>query len=205
MFNNYGNLKNKKLSQILQSQKTATENVFKRKKIPFRSFEIINRSEEASNPIIAPDILTKYQWSVWRWGYDNLANDYIIPPDMDTNANIIGNSKDTTLVFDGNGYASNWGFYNVLLRVETEWGCWDTAMLTFEVDPLIDFEIPNVFTPAGKGKDGDGINDSFLKAEKLIGLESMEGVIYNRWGRKVTDLTYNVGGGYEGQWGCRGQ
>jgi len=158
---------------------------------------LINRSEEASNPIIAPDILTKYQWSVWRWGYDNLANDYIIPPDMDTNANIIGNSKDTTLVFDGNGYASNWGFYNVLLRVETEWGCWDTAMLTFEVDPLIDFEIPNVFTPAGKGKDGDGINDSFLKAEKLIGLESMEGVIYNRWGRKVTDLTYNVGGGYE--------
>ena len=47
LFNNYGNLKNKKLSQILQSQKTATENVFKRKKIPFRSFEIINRSEEA--------------------------------------------------------------------------------------------------------------------------------------------------------------
>ena len=31
---------------FLNSQKIATENVFKRKKIPFRSFEIINRSEE---------------------------------------------------------------------------------------------------------------------------------------------------------------
>ena len=30
----------------MMSQKIATENVFMRKKIPFRSFEILNRSEE---------------------------------------------------------------------------------------------------------------------------------------------------------------
>ncbi len=39
-------LKNKNLSKILNSQRNATEEVFRRKKIPFRSFEIQNRSEE---------------------------------------------------------------------------------------------------------------------------------------------------------------
>ena len=36
----------KDLNKILYSQKIATENVFKRKKIPFRSFEIFNRDEK---------------------------------------------------------------------------------------------------------------------------------------------------------------
>ena len=39
-------LKNKSLSKILYSQKKATENVFSKKKIPFRSFEIKKRDEK---------------------------------------------------------------------------------------------------------------------------------------------------------------
>ena len=39
-------LRNKNLSEIIFAQKKATEIVFKRKKIPFRSFEIKNRSEK---------------------------------------------------------------------------------------------------------------------------------------------------------------
>ena len=39
-------LKNKNLSQILYAQKKATENIFKRKNIPFRSFEIFKRDEK---------------------------------------------------------------------------------------------------------------------------------------------------------------
>ena len=39
-------LKNKNLSQIILSQKLATENVFLKKNIPFRSFEINNRDEK---------------------------------------------------------------------------------------------------------------------------------------------------------------
>ena len=39
-------LKNKKISEITLSQKKATENVFKIKNIPFRSFEIKKRSEK---------------------------------------------------------------------------------------------------------------------------------------------------------------
>ena len=46
LFNEFLNMKNKSFNQILNSQKKATQNVFKIKKIPFRSFEILNRSEE---------------------------------------------------------------------------------------------------------------------------------------------------------------
>ena len=43
---NYNNLKEKNISQIIHAQKKATENVFKRKNIPFRSFEIKKRDEK---------------------------------------------------------------------------------------------------------------------------------------------------------------
>ena len=46
LMNNYSILKNKNINKILESQKKATEIVFRREKIPFRSFEIINRSEK---------------------------------------------------------------------------------------------------------------------------------------------------------------
>ncbi|MDB9826003.1 glucose-6-phosphate isomerase [Candidatus Pelagibacter sp.] len=39
-------IKNKNLNQIMLSQKKATENVFLKKNIPFRSFEILNRDEK---------------------------------------------------------------------------------------------------------------------------------------------------------------
>ena len=43
----YKFLKNKNVSEIIYAQKKATENVFIRKKIPFRSFEIKKRNEKA--------------------------------------------------------------------------------------------------------------------------------------------------------------
>ncbi|MDB4846685.1 glucose-6-phosphate isomerase [Candidatus Pelagibacter sp.] len=39
-------LKNKNIGEIIEAQKIATEKVFLKKKIPFRSFEILNRNEE---------------------------------------------------------------------------------------------------------------------------------------------------------------
>ena len=39
-------LKNKNLNQIIYSQKKATENVFNRKNIPYRSFEIMKKNEK---------------------------------------------------------------------------------------------------------------------------------------------------------------
>ena len=40
-------LKNKDVNKIIYAQKKATENVFKKKNIPFRSFELDNRDEKS--------------------------------------------------------------------------------------------------------------------------------------------------------------
>jgi len=46
LYEKFSLLKDKSFYDILYSQKIATENVFQRKKIPFRSFEVKNRNEE---------------------------------------------------------------------------------------------------------------------------------------------------------------
>ena len=46
ILNSHNFLKNKSVSQILTSQKNATENVFRKKEIPFRSFEILKKDEK---------------------------------------------------------------------------------------------------------------------------------------------------------------
>tara|TARA_B100001758_G_scaffold53788_1_gene44160 strand:- start:624 stop:1793 length:1170 start_codon:yes stop_codon:yes gene_type:complete len=57
LFNNFSILKNKSINKILESQKIATENIFKKEKIPFRSFEIINRNEESLGELFSFFIL----------------------------------------------------------------------------------------------------------------------------------------------------
>ncbi len=47
LFGKFLNLKNKSLIQITQAQRNATQIVFKKKKIPFRSFEVLKRNEES--------------------------------------------------------------------------------------------------------------------------------------------------------------
>ena len=46
LFGRFSTLKNKSLSQIIQAQRQATQIVFRKKKIPFRSFEVMKRNEE---------------------------------------------------------------------------------------------------------------------------------------------------------------
>ena len=50
-------LRNKSLSKIINSQIVATQNIFKRKKIPFRSFEILKRNEQSLGEIFCFFIL----------------------------------------------------------------------------------------------------------------------------------------------------
>ena len=47
LLSTFKHLKNKNLYQIKYAQKIATENVFKKKNIPFRSFNVLRRSEQA--------------------------------------------------------------------------------------------------------------------------------------------------------------
>ncbi|MCT4582550.1 MAG: gliding motility-associated C-terminal domain-containing protein [Flavobacteriales bacterium] len=74
------------------------------------------------------------------------------------------------------------GEYNVLLTV-TEQGCTAMATQTIIVNGELPTAavIPNVFTP-----NGDGVNEVFKIA--TINGKDLRGAIFNRWGRKVTEL-----------------
>ena len=57
LFGEYSMLKSKSLNKIINSQKQATQNVFRRKKIPFRSFDLINKNEETLGELFSFFIL----------------------------------------------------------------------------------------------------------------------------------------------------
>jgi len=57
ILNSHYFLKNKKLNEILDAQILASENVFKQKKIPYRSIKILNRNEEALGELFSFFIL----------------------------------------------------------------------------------------------------------------------------------------------------
>ena len=57
LFDNFSILKKKTTFDVLNSQRKATENIFKKKKIPFRSFEINNRDEEVLGELFSFFIL----------------------------------------------------------------------------------------------------------------------------------------------------
>ena len=57
LLKNFSYLRNKRLSDIIYTQKKATENIFDLKKIPFRSIEIKNRSEESLGELFSFFIL----------------------------------------------------------------------------------------------------------------------------------------------------
>ena len=57
MLNNFLYLKNKTVNEIIYTQKKASENVFNSKKIPFRSFEVKNRSEQSLGELFSFFIL----------------------------------------------------------------------------------------------------------------------------------------------------
>lgn len=71
------------------------------------------------------------------------------------------------------------GNYSFKLLCKNAAGCFSSDSVTvLATNNKIVLVIPNVFTP-----DGDGINDLF-KFE-LSGYEKIDGVIFNRWGKKI--------------------
>ncbi len=83
------------------------------------------------------------------------------------------NDKDPTNVF------VNAGEYKVKLTVSDSSKCPSIAYITVKVLERLDYEVPNVFTP-----NGDGKNDLFTLTS-TSGIEALSGEIYDRWGLKL--------------------
>ena len=108
-----------------------------------------------------------------------------------------GSSGATSFFWDfGNGSTSNSvsdnstylipGIYQITLIATNTEGCSDTAIATVSIFEEFFIEVPNVFTP-----NGDGSNDVFFIPNK--GIESLEVLIYNRWGSLVYTITQPSG------------
>lgn len=80
------------------------------------------------------------------------------------------------------------GLYDIRLIAFHETGCPDTIIKTLDIEPLVDYFLPNAFTP-----NGDGKNDDFIGKGFLAGLKDFEMNIWNRWGEQVysTNDPYN--------------
>lgn len=82
-------------------------------------------------------------------------------------------------------------FWVKLVSMSPE-GCLDTAYFEFiHIDAEPEVKAPNVFTP-----NGDGINDKLTF--KMQTLKSVEGYIFNRWGKKVYEWTDINDEGWDG-------
>jgi len=85
------------------------------------------------------------------------------------------------------------GVYTVTLIVTTGSPdfCTDTITMLITVEETSMIEIPNVFTP-----NGDGFNDVFTVKSK--GLATIDGIIFNRWGKQIGKWN-TVDGGWDGK------
>jgi len=87
---------------------------------------------------------------------------------------------------------STMGMYTVTLTVNSGSHdfCTDTFNLQIQVEDPSFLIIPNVFTP-----NGDGFNDIFTVKSK--GLDNLQGVIFNRWGKQIGEWK-TIEGGWDG-------
>jgi len=82
------------------------------------------------------------------------------------------------------------GIYEIVLQIENDYGCRDTAYGRVVVEGASTVYIPNAFTP-----NNDGINDYFNV--QGIGLTDVKMSIYNRWGQ-IIYTTDNTAKGWDG-------
>jgi gliding motility-associated-like protein len=76
------------------------------------------------------------------------------------------------------------GTYIVTLTVTTVNGCVDEISTEVIVLPVINFSVPNAFTP-----DGDGLNETFFFGGFGILEKDFEFLVFNRWGEVVYETS----------------
>ncbi|MFH1004556.1 MAG: PKD domain-containing protein, partial [Bacteroidota bacterium] len=100
-----------------------------------------------------------------------------------------GSPKDITSTDPIHSYAStccktnDFYRYNVCMRVQTQYGCWDTTCHLIEIIPEFTFYIPNTFTP-----NDDGVNEVFYG--KGRGIKEYKIWVFDRWGNLLWDCNF---------------
>jgi gliding motility-associated-like protein len=88
-----------------------------------------------------------------------------------------GSSSDQNPIFM---FPDSAGTYPVQLIVYHPNGCTDTTMQTITIQSIIDYYVPNAFSP-----NGDGANDEFRGFGPQGGRTDYEMAVFDRWGNRV--------------------
>lgn len=88
------------------------------------------------------------------------------------------------------------GLYQVQLIAITDKECRDTAYQYILIDEIVQYFIPNTFTP-----DGDAFNEKFTPIFSSVFIpQDYHFVIYNRWGEMLWE-SYDYSAGWDGTYG----
>jgi PKD repeat protein len=90
-----------------------------------------------------------------------------------------GDNSSSALQNPKHAYTGTSGYIPVILRIENEFGCWDSIM--HEVLILENLDFPNIFTPIGL----DGKRYVFRPMEDRGYFKDFQLDIYNRWGVRI--------------------
>jgi len=90
------------------------------------------------------------------------------------------------------------GKVRVKLQVANNAGCIDTTTQELNIESIIAFYVPNVFSP-----NGDNINDEFRGLGNILGVSNFRMAIYDRWGSLIY-LTENPTAAWNGKLGNAG-
>ena len=72
------------------------------------------------------------------------------------------------------------GFQEITLVVTHESGCTDTTVQVLDIEPKVNYFLPNAYTP-----NSDGLNDNFLGRGFFLGMTDFSMNIWNRWGELI--------------------
>jgi hypothetical protein len=154
----------------------------------------------------------KYWWGKGLGKFNLPFEEPLWEPDM-TTEHATTSDPNATLSIDYTGYQttdpqfSNTSPVIMLIGID-QYGCADTTWVYSTIDRLVEPTFPNVFTPNGdfindwwsilnpkdssRCKDftnGCYENEEFVKAWYKESFDNIEGFIYDRWGRKMYELT----------------
>lgn len=105
----------------------------------------------------------------WSWDFGDNETDSI--------------NSDPVHSYSATATANDFYTYNICIRVENQYSCWDTICKTVELIPEFTFYIPNTFTP-----NHDGKNEMFFG--KGRGIKEYTIWLFDRWGNQLWDCHY---------------
>ena len=95
--------------------------------------------------------------------------------------------------FSGQGFSNNedptftfpdTGLQEITLVVTHPSGCKDTSVQVLDIEPKVNYFLPNAYTP-----NNDGLNDNFLGRGFFLGMTDFSLNIWNRWGELIFETT----------------